>query len=178
MKNLIAGAGFAGATLANLLANKGEEVLIIDKKDHIAGNSYDYRDKNGIMIHKYGSHIFHTNNQKVWEFVNQFSSFNTYMHEVVGIIDGIEAHIPFNFNTLYQVFPRTMAERIEEKQPLNSMPVQSNLVQNGNIDITQAWQGILQNIPCKIGRNKAVLSSNLQIRAAFLYKSNRKNKIV
>ena len=67
------------------------------------------------MIHKYGSHIFHTNNQKVWEFVNQFSSFNTYMHEVVGIIDGIEAHIPFNFNTLYQVFPHTMAERIEEK---------------------------------------------------------------
>ena len=114
-KNLIVGAGFAGAALANILANNNEEVLVIDKKEHIAGNSYDYRDKNGIMVHKYGSHIFHTNNEKVWEFVNRFGSFNTYMHEVVGIIDGIEAHIPFNFNTLYQVFPQTMAQRIEEK---------------------------------------------------------------
>ena len=115
VKNLIVGAGFAGAALANILANNNEEVLVIDKKEHVAGNSYDYRDKNGIMIHKYGSHIFHTNNEKVWEFVNRFSGFNTYMHEVVGIIDGIEAHIPFNFNTLYQVFPQTMAQRIEEK---------------------------------------------------------------
>lgn len=115
VKNLIVGAGFAGSALANLLANNNEEVLVIDKKEHVAGNSYDYRDKNGIMIHKYGSHIFHTNNEKVWEFVNRFGGFNTYMHEVVGIIDGIEAHIPFNFNTLYQVFPQTMAQRIEEK---------------------------------------------------------------
>ena len=69
-KNLIIGAGFSGAVLANLLANKlNEKVLIIDKKDHIAGNCYDYRDKNGIMIHKYGSHIFHTSNEKVWNFI-------------------------------------------------------------------------------------------------------------
>jgi len=115
-KNLVVGAGFSGAVIANLIAkNSNEEVVVIDKKNHIAGNSYDYRDKNGIMIHKYGSHIFHTNNEKVWKFLSQFGSFNTYMHEVVGIIDGIEAHIPFNFNTLYQVFPFTMARRLEEK---------------------------------------------------------------
>ena len=115
-KNLVVGAGFSGATIANLIAEKlDEEVLIIDKKDHVAGNSYDYRDANGIMIHKYGSHIFHTNNEKVWTFLKQFTDFSTYMHEVVGIIDGIEAQIPFNFNTLYQVFPQTMAKRLEEK---------------------------------------------------------------
>jgi len=114
--NVIVGAGFSGATIANLLANQlDEKVVVIDKKNHIAGNSYDYRDNNGIMIHKYGSHIFHTNNEKVWNFLKQFTDFNTYMHEVVGIIDGIEAQIPFNFNTLYQVFPQTMAKRIEEK---------------------------------------------------------------
>lgn len=113
--NLIVGAGFSGATIANLLANKGEKVLIIDKKDHIAGNCYDYRDKNGIMIHKYGSHIFHTNNEKVWNFLKQFTDFNTYMHKVVGILDGIETHIPFNFNTLYDVFPYSLAKRLEEK---------------------------------------------------------------
>ena len=114
--NIIVGAGFSGATIANLIATKlNEKVIIIDKKDHIAGNSYDYRDENGIMIHKYGSHIFHTNNEKVWKFLSQFTSFNTYMHEVVGILDGIEAQIPFNFNTLYQVFPQSMAKKLEEK---------------------------------------------------------------
>lgn len=114
-KSLVVGAGISGATIAKLLANCGEEVVVIDKKDHIGGNCYDYRDKNGIMIHKYGSHIFHTKNERVWNFLNQFTSFTTYMHEVVGNIDGIEAHIPFNFNTLYQVFPQSLAKRLEEK---------------------------------------------------------------
>lgn len=114
--NIVVGAGFSGATIANLIATElNEKVIIIDKKEHIAGNSYDYRDENGIMIHKYGSHIFHTNNEKVWKFLSQFTSFNTYMHEVVGILDGIEAQIPFNFNTLYQVFPHSMAKKLEEK---------------------------------------------------------------
>lgn len=114
--NIIVGSGFSGATIARLIAeNFGEKVVVVDKKDHIAGNSYDYRDKNGIMIHKYGSHIFHTNNEKVWSFLKKFTVFNTYMHEVVGILDGIEAQIPFNFTTLYQIFPETLAKRLEEK---------------------------------------------------------------
>lgn len=114
--NIVVGAGFSGATIANLIANNlNEKVIVIDQKNHIAGNCYDYRDQNGIMIHKYGSHIFHTNNKKVWEYLKQFTDFNTYMHEIVGVIDGIEAHIPFNFNTLYQVFPTTMAKNIEKK---------------------------------------------------------------
>lgn len=67
------------------------------------------------MIHKHGSHIFHTNNEAVWGFVNRFATFNTYMHKVVGLIDGIEAQIPFNFNTLHQVFPSILAKRLEGK---------------------------------------------------------------
>lgn len=115
-KNLVVGAGFSGAVIANLIAEKlGEKVLVIDKKDHIAGNCYDYRDKNGIMIHKYGSHIFHTTNEKVWKFLRQFTDFNQYMHKIVAVIDGIEATIPFNFNTLYEVFPKTFAEKLEIK---------------------------------------------------------------
>lgn len=114
--NIIVGSGFSGSTMARLIAEKlDEKVVVVDKKDHIAGNSYDYRDENGIIIHKYGSHIFHTNNEKVWSFLKQFTDFNTYMHEVVGILDGIEAQIPFNFTTLYQVFPETLAKRLEEK---------------------------------------------------------------
>ena len=114
--NLVVGAGFSGAVIANLIANKlNEKVLVIDRKNHVAGNCYDYKDKNGIMIHKYGSHIFHTNNEKVWSFVRQFTDFNQYMHEVVVIIDGIETAIPFNFNTIRKVFPQTLAQRLEEK---------------------------------------------------------------
>ncbi len=116
IENLIVGAGFSGAVIANLIATElNEKVLVIDKKNHIAGNSYDYRDKNGIMIHKYGSHIFHTSNEKVWHFIQKFTDFNQYMHKVIALIDGIETTIPFNFNTLYDVFPQTMAKRLEEK---------------------------------------------------------------
>lgn len=115
-RNLVVGAGFSGAVIANLIATQlEEEVVVIDKKDHIAGNSYDYRDKNGIMIHKYGSHIFHTSDEKVWNFVRKFGDFNQYMHKVIAVIDGIETTIPFNFNTIYDVFPLTMAKRLEEK---------------------------------------------------------------
>ena len=113
--NLVIGCGLSGAVIARLLAEKGEDVLIIDKKKHIAGNIYDYIDENGICIHKYGSHIFHTNNEKVWEFVKRFTDFNTYMHKVIAIIDGIETTIPFNLNTLYDVFPKSLAERLETK---------------------------------------------------------------
>lgn len=113
--NLVVGAGFSGATVARLLADAGESITVIDKRDHIAGNCYDYRDENGIMIHKYGSHIFHTNNKKVWEFLRRFSDFNLYMHKVKGIIDGIETPIPFNLNTLHDVFPKSIADKLEKK---------------------------------------------------------------
>ena len=114
-KNLVTGCGLSGAVIARVLADNGEKVLVIDRKNHIAGNIYDYNDNNGICVHKYGSHIFHTNNEKVWKFLNRFTSFNTYMHRVVTIIDGIETTIPFNINTLYDVFPQTLALRLEEK---------------------------------------------------------------
>ncbi len=115
IKNLIVGAGLSGAVLANLIADKNESVVVIDRRNHIAGNSYDYRDPNGIMIHQYGSHIFHTSSEKVWKYLKQFTDFNTYMHKVVGILDGIETGIPFSFNTLYDVFPDSLAKRLENK---------------------------------------------------------------
>lgn len=114
--NLVVGCGFSGATIARKIAEElNQKVVIIDSKDHIAGNAFDYKDKNGIMIHKYGSHIFHTNLENVWQFVTRFSKFNTYMHKVIALIDGVETNIPFNFRTLYDVFPHTLAQRMEEK---------------------------------------------------------------
>lgn len=114
-KNLVVGAGITGCTIARQLAELGEKVLVIDKRAHIAGNAYDYCDKHGIMIHKYGSHIFHTNLPEVWNFLSRFTSFNTYMHKVLAVIDGIPANIPFSLRTLYQVFPSSLAMRLEEK---------------------------------------------------------------
>lgn len=114
--NLVVGAGFSGAVIAERIANVlDEKVVIIDKKSHIGGNSYDYKDRNGILIHKYGSHIFHTNNQRVWDYVCKFSDFNTYMHRVLALIDGIETTIPFNIDTMHKVFPESLAKRLEDK---------------------------------------------------------------
>ena len=74
-ENLVIGAGFAGATLARILADSGEKVLVVDKRCHIGGISYDYKDENGITVHKYGSHIFHTQSPKVWNFLRRFGDF-------------------------------------------------------------------------------------------------------
>ncbi len=116
IKNLIIGSGFSGAVIARKIAEElGEKVVILEQREHIGGNSYDFKDKNGIMIHKYGSHIFHTNYKDVWDFLNKFTSFNTYMHKVIAIIDGIQTYIPFNLSSIYDVFPSSLAARLENK---------------------------------------------------------------
>lgn len=116
VKNLVVGCGLSGAVIAERIASElNENVLVIDAKDHIGGNIYDYKDPNGITVHKYGSHIFHTNLENVWRYLSRFTDFNTYMHRVIAVIDGIETHIPFNIKTLYDVFPQSMAQRLEEK---------------------------------------------------------------
>ena len=116
IKKLISGSGFSGAVIARKIAEElGEKVVILEQREHIGGNSYDFKDKNGIMIHKYGSHIFHTNYKDVWDFLNKFTSFNTYMHKVTAIIDGIQTYIPFNLSSIYDVFPSSLAARLENK---------------------------------------------------------------
>lgn len=113
--NVIVGAGLAGLTLAERLANvKGEDVLLIEQRGHIGGNAYDY-DDGGIYVHKYGTHIFHTNDINVWRYVNGFSRFYPYMHEVKAFVDGQLVPVPFNLNTLYMLLPHTMAQNIESK---------------------------------------------------------------
>lgn len=114
MKNLIVGCGISGATLARLLAESGEQVVVIDSKEHIAGNIYDYYD-NEICVHKYGTHIFHTNNKAVWNLVSRFCKWYPYQHKICGLIDGQIVPIPFNLNTLHAVFPESLANKIEQK---------------------------------------------------------------
>lgn len=115
-RNLIVGAGFSGAVLAQQIASElGESVLLVDKKSHIAGLSYDYKNKDGLWIHKYGPHIFHTNIDKVWEYLKKYSEFNHYSHRVNALVDGKMVPLPFNFNTIDALFPEEKASSYKQK---------------------------------------------------------------
>lgn len=110
-KNVIVGAGFAGSTLARLLAQKNnEQVLVIDKRDHIAGNAYDFKDETGITVHKYGPHIFHTNIEKVWEFLSDFTEWTPYEHKVRAYVDGITVPMPINIDTVNLLYSANYTE--------------------------------------------------------------------
>jgi UDP-galactopyranose mutase len=115
VKNLIVGAGLSGAVLAERLASqKKEEVLLIDVRNHIGGNIYDYLEDN-ITVHKYGPHVFHTNSKQVWDYLSQFTKWHRFMYRVKAFIDGIEVPVPFNLDSLHQVFPKALAEKLEQK---------------------------------------------------------------
>src|SRR5689334_20435223 len=102
---LIVGAGFAGSVLAERLATQqNKKVLIIDKREHIAGNAYDYYNKDGILIHKYGPHIFHTNSKDVFEYLGKFTPWRPYEHKVLGSVDGQMVSIPINLNGINQLY--------------------------------------------------------------------------
>lgn len=113
---IIVGAGFAGSVLAERIATQlDKKVLIIEARNHIAGNAYDSYDNNGVLVHNYGPHIFHTKIKKVWDYLSQFTEWNYYHHKVLGIIDGKKVPIPFNLDTINQVFPDSFAKRLETK---------------------------------------------------------------
>jgi UDP-galactopyranose mutase len=102
---LIVGSGFAGSVLAERLASKaGKKVLIIDQRNHIGGNAYDYYNKDGILVHKYGPHIFHTNSRDVFEYLSQFTPWRQYEHKVLASVDGQLVPIPINLNTINQMY--------------------------------------------------------------------------
>ncbi len=102
---IIVGAGFAGSVIAERLATKaGKKVLIIDKRNHIGGNTYDYYNNDGILIHKYGPHIFHTNSKDVFEYLSRFTAWRPYEHRVLGSVDGQLVPIPINLNTINTLY--------------------------------------------------------------------------
>jgi UDP-galactopyranose mutase len=102
---LIVGAGFAGSVLAERLASIADQrVLIVDQRDHIGGNAYDYFNKDGILIHKYGPHIFHTNAKKVFDYLGQFTPWRPYEHRVLASVDGQLVPMPINLNTINKLY--------------------------------------------------------------------------
>lgn len=113
---LIVGCGYTGATIAERIATQlNKKVLIVEKRNHIGGNAYDYTDEAGVLIHKYGPHLFHTNSEKVWRYLSQFTEWRPYFHHTMAYVEGQLVPIPFNINTVYQVFSPKYAKQVEEE---------------------------------------------------------------
>lgn len=112
---IIIGSGFAGAVVAQKMAEKGKKVLILEKRDHIGGNCYDENDEHGILIHKYGPHIFHTNSKEVYDYLSKYTKWYDYSHEVVANLNGNFIPVPFNLNTLKIVYGEEKAQKLREK---------------------------------------------------------------
>lgn len=112
---IIIGCGFAGAVVASKVAEKGKNVLVLEKRNHVGGNCYDEYDENGVLIHKYGPHIFHTNNKEVYDYLSRYTKWYDYSHEVVANLNGTYIPVPFNLNTLKIVYGDEKSEKLREK---------------------------------------------------------------
>ena len=127
---LIVGAGLYGATFAHLAKQAGKSVLVIDKRPHLGGNIY-CENIEGINVHKYGAHIFHTNNKEVWDFVNSFVEFNRYTNSPVANYNGKLFNLPFNMNTFYQMWHITTPEEAQHKIEEQREEIRRKLSQTG-----------------------------------------------
>jgi UDP-galactopyranose mutase len=110
---LVVGAGFTGAVMAERIASVlGERVLLIDRRDHVGGNAYDRADQHGVVVHKYGPHIFHTNSERVARHLSQFTAWRPYEHRVRGFVDGRMIPVPFNLTSLERSFGGAEGRRL------------------------------------------------------------------
>ena len=118
---LIVGAGLFGSTFAHEMTKLGKKCLVIDRRQHIGGNIYCEK-VNGINVHKYGAHIFHTGNKKIWEYVNQFAEFNNYVNSPIANYHGELYNMPFNMNTFTKLWgvvtPKEAMEKIESQKSI------------------------------------------------------------
>lgn len=128
---LIVGAGMSGAILAERFASQNNtKVLIIDKRDHIGGNCYDYIDENGILMNKYGAHLFHTNDEDVWEYIQKFSEWQRWDHRVFGSIEGKIINIPVNINTVNALCGTNIKNEEEMNEWLETVQVKYEKITN------------------------------------------------
>lgn len=111
---IVVGCGLSGSIIARHLAEQNKKVLVMEKRDHIAGNIYDFKDSNRILVSKYGPHIFHTNNPQVWEYVNQFTDWSDFFMECMVYMKGKFTPSPFNYQTIDDYFSKDQAEEIKE----------------------------------------------------------------
>ena len=111
---MVVGAGFTGAAFAERMAAAGKKVLVIDSRAHVGGNAYDCLNEHGILVHRYGPHIFHTNSDAVFSYLSMFTAWRPYEHRVLGEINKHLVPIPFNLRSLAELFSAGEAERIRK----------------------------------------------------------------
>lgn len=128
---VVVGAGISGATLAERYASLGRKVLVLEKRDHIGGNCYDYYNEHGILVSKYGAHLFHTNYSDVWEYVNRFSLWYPYEHHVLARVDGKLVPIPVNISTVNTIFGLRISSESEMQRFLDRVQVKHPSPRNG-----------------------------------------------
>jgi len=107
---LVVGAGFSGSVIAERLASCGKSVVVVDKRPHIGGNAFDEYDAAGVLIHRYGPHIFHTNAQHVWEYLSRFTEWRPYEHKVLSSVDGELYPMPINQSTINRLYGLSLDE--------------------------------------------------------------------
>lgn len=131
---LVVGAGLYGAVFAYEAAKQGKRCLVIDKRGHIAGNIY-CKEIEGIQVHQYGAHIFHTSNKKVWEYVNQFAEFNNYINSPIAVYKDELYNLPFNMNTFSKMWgirtPKEAKEKIAQQVAESGITRPKNLEEQG-----------------------------------------------
>ncbi len=127
---LIVGAGFAGAVSSERLAAKGNKILIVEKRDHIAGNAFDEYDQHGILVHKYGPHIFHTNSKQVFDYLSRFTEWRKYEHRVLAKLNGKLYPIPINRTTINKLYGKNFKTDAEVQAFYDSVRVKMSSITN------------------------------------------------
>lgn len=128
---LIVGAGLSGAIIAERFANHSNlKVLVIDKRDYIGGNCYDFIDENEILMNKYGAHLFHTNYEDVWEYIQKFTEWQRWDHKVLGYVEGKLINIPVNINTVNTLCGTNIKDKREMNEWLETVQTKYDKITN------------------------------------------------
>ncbi len=183
---LIVGCGFAGAVLAERLASEGKKILIVEKRNHIGGNAFDYYNEDGILIHKYGPHIFHTNSKDVFNYLGKFTEWRPYEHRVLGSVDGLLVPIPINLTTINELYGKNLtsdevtdflASKAEKRNPiLTSEDVVLNVVgkelyekffkgytrKQWNLDPSELDASVTARVPTRTNRDDRYFTDTFQ----------------
>lgn len=190
---LVVGAGFAGSVCAEQLASAGHNVDIIDRRPHIAGNAYDERDSNDIMIHKYGPHIFHTNSKRIFEYLSQFTNWRFYEHRVLADIGDKRVPIPINRTTLNKVYNLNLDETEanaflnSKREPRDNIKTSEDVVINSvgrelcdlffrgytfkqwGLDLSELSAGVAARIPTRTNDDDRYFTDSFQFMPADGY---------
>lgn len=190
---VIVGAGFAGAVSARVLAEAGNQVIVMDKRPHVGGNAYDMYDKDGVLIHPYGPHIFHTNAKRVVEWLSQYTNWRFYEHRVLASVEGQLLPIPINRTTLNRLYQQDLDEAGAEawlervREPRDTIRTSEDVVLNSvgrdlcekffrgythkqwGVDLSELSAGVAARIPTRTNDDDRYFTDTYQLMPAEGY---------